>query len=311
MGLKQGWFAGADGGGNLFYGDVTKYNFFPKWGDIKASYGNGFSIFGGKKFVFGLAAEAQIFKGTLKGEKQADRLYPRYFNADIMGYFVSAKYNLSQMVFREKQDRKFFNRLTVYATVGGGQVFFRSRLYKQAYNGFWYLEKTNSYETVGVDSAGINSAGGLVIDKKKNSSAIIIPVGGKIHFKLNSRTDVVFDLTYTTAFTDKLDSWERSWTHKDRYLYTGLGLCFNFVPQDAEDVPDSQRILRPKDEKSSSTSSSDSGDENDAYDGSLTSKKSSKKSSKKKSKDVDKDLELRMKIYEMQLKLFEMQYLTQ
>lgn len=301
MPLKQGWFVGVDAGTTLFYGDISLYNNIPKQSDLNKSLGRGFSIYGGKKFKFGLAAEIQLFKGTLKGEKQADKLYRRYFNADLMGYSVSAKYNLSQMLFREKNDRKFFNRLTLYLTVGAGQTFFRSRLYKLANNDQWYLEKVSGYSTSGIDSAGISSAGGLVQDKAKTVSAIILPVGGKLNFKLNPKTNIVLDVSYVSSFTDELDSWSRGWSHKDRYLYTGLGLMLNFGGT-GDEIPDSDRLLRAKGKKS-----------NDAYESSSSSNNSGSKGGifKKRAKKEDKDLEIKMKLYELQLKLFEMQYLVE
>lgn len=306
MSLKQGWFIGADVGTSLFYGDVTLYNNFPKTKDFDKSFGRGFNIFGGKKFKFGLAAEIQLFKGTLKGEKQADKLYRRYFKADYMGYSVSAKYNLSQILFRNQNDRKFFNRLSVYLNVGVGQIFFRSRLYKLANNDQWYLEKVSGYAASSIDSAGITSAGGLVQDKAKTVSAIILPIGGKINFKLNNKTDIVLDLNYVTCFTDQLDSWSRNWSHKDRYLYTGVGLVYNIGTGKDEDIPDSDRLLRQKSKGSKNEVSGDayekSPDGGDKKEG-LFNKKS------KKETKADKDLEIKLKLYELQLKMFEMQYL--
>lgn len=310
MGRKQGWFVGADGGYNLFYGDVSSYNTIPKFQDFKKSAGTNFSLFGGKKFKFGLSAELQLSKGTLKGEKKADQLYARYFKADVMSYALSAKYNLSQLLFREKNDNKFFNRLAVYATVGGGQAFFRSRLYKYAVNNQWYLERVSGYSASGVDSAGITSAGGLVTDKAKTVSTIIIPVGGKINFKLNQKTDIILDVLYTTAFTDQLDSWSRAWSHKDRYLYTGIGLMCNLGEETAEDIPRSDRLFRAGSKKSKKNEDTD-----DAYDSDMPSTTSDHKPkmsrSSKKAKKEDKDLEIKLKLYELQLKLFEMQYLIQ
>ncbi len=306
MSLKQGWFIGADVGPTLFYGDVALYNNLPKRGDFSKSAGRGFSVFGGKKFKFGLSAEIQLFKGTLKGEKQADKLYRRRFNADLMGYSVSAKYNLSQLLFRDKNDRKFFNRMSVYLTVGVGQTFFRSRLYKLAVNDQWYLEKVSGFSSTGIDSASTTQAGGLVQDKAKTVSAIILPIGGKLNFKLNQKTNIVLDVNYVTAFTDQMDSWSRSWSHKDRYLYTGVGLMYNFGMAKESDLPDGDKLLRPK-------SKNKSAGIDDGYEKSSSSSNGSKKTGlfKKKAKKEDKDLEIKMKLYELQLKLFEMQYLVE
>jgi hypothetical protein len=307
MPIKEGWFIGADIGKTVFYGDVTLYNIFPAFKDFKVSLGNGGSFYFGKKFKFGLSAEIQGFMGSLRGEKRSAPLYPRYFVGDYYQYAVNAKYNLSQLIFRDSPGRKFFNRFTVYLTVGGGQMFFRSRLYKYANNNQWYLENATGYTTAHIDSAGPNSGGGIVVNKTKMAVAIAIPVGLKINFKLNAQTDMVLDFTYTTIFSDKVDSWERTWSHKDRYLYIGFGLCHNLARNNSGDVPDDQRLLRPKNKSKSKT--------NDAYDKDDQSSKPERKrlfgggKSSRPDKKGDKDLEVRMKMYELQLKLFEMQYL--
>lgn len=316
MPLKQGWFLGLDAGNTLFYGDVTLYNRFPKTKDYKKSAGMAYSVYGGKKFLFGLAAEIQLFKGDLKGEKNVANLYPRYFRADIMGYSVSVKYNLSQLIFRQKNDRSFYNRLSLFLTVGGGQAFFRSRLYKFANNGQWYLENVSGFTATGIDSAGIGQAGGLVSDKAKTVSAIILPIGGKLNFKLNQKTDLVLDINYTTAFTDQLDSWTRSWTHKDRYMYIALGLMYNFGTSSDADIPDSDRFLKNKVKFGGRKKDNSSASAGDAYDNGTDADSEKialfkRKSSSAKQSKADKELDIKLKLYELQLKLFEMQYLMQ
>ena len=319
MGLKKGWFVGADMGSNLFYGAITLYNNFPKLKDFNKSFGSGYSLYGGKKFKYGLSAEAQVFKGTIQGQKVSPPLYNRYFTGNVLSYAINAKYNLSQLLFRDKQDRKFFNRLGVYATIGFGQVYYRSILYKQADNKQWYIEGTSGYHTKGIDSAGISSAGGVVTTKDKMSSAFIMPIGGKINFKLNKTTDIVLDINYVNVFTKTMDSWNRSWTHDDKYLYTGLGICYNFGrgDDDNDELPSDQRILRPKKhkkQKDTEASSSDMDDSGASMGSTGTEKKGSglfgKKKNAKNAKE-DKDLEIKLKLYELQLKLFEMQFLTQ
>lgn len=309
MGLKQGWFVGGDFGSNLYYGAISLYNNFPKFKDFSKSFGSGYSLYGGKKLKFGLSAEAQLFKGSIQGYKISPPLYERKFKGDVLSWSINVKYNLSQLFFREKNDRKFFNRLGVYVTVGFGQVYYRSILYKLAANDQWYIERTSGYKTVGVDSAGINSAGGVVTTKSKMASAFILPIGGKLNFKLNKKTDIVLDVYYATVFSKSVDSWNRTWTKDDKYLYTGLGLCYNFGRSDEDEVPEDQRLLRPH----AKTSKAESTDGTDAYTGDSSSGSSEKKGlfKKKSSKKEDKDLEIKLKLYELQLKLFEMQFLTQ
>jgi|GEM_PF-2574481 hypothetical protein len=310
MGLKQGWFVGGDFGSTLHYGAISLYNRFPKVNDFSKSFGNGYSLYGGKKFKFGLAAEAQVFKGNILGYKISPPLYERKFTGNVLGYSINAKYNLSQLFFREKNDRKFFNRLGVYLTAGFGQVYYRSILYKLASNNQWYIENATGYKTKGVDSAGINSAGGVVTTKAAMASAFILPIGGKLNFKLNKKTDIVLDIYYATVFSKSVDSWDRTWTKDDKYLYMGLGLCYNFGRGDEDEVPDSQRLLRPHERHSKAASTTDSS--NDDMTGSTGSpEKKGLFKRKSSSKKEDKDLEIKLKLYELQLKLFEMQFLTQ
>lgn len=307
----EGWFFGGDIGKTVFYGDVALYDVFPKWGDWKKSMGNCGSFYFGKKFIFGLSVELEGYMGSLIGEKRSGTLYPRQFRADFFQYSGSVKYNLSQLIFRDIPGRKFFNRFTVYITGGGGQMFFRSRLYKQPNNGLWYLEKASGFTTLGIDSASSIRSSGIVTEKTKMITAIAIPAGAKINFKLNGQTDMVLNLTYTTIFSDQVDSWVRTWSHKDRYLYMGIGINHNINTGKDGDIPDDQRFLRPHGKK-----------KKDAYDkgGDNESGKSSArkgglfnlgggKSKSSGNKENNKDLEVRMKMYELQLKLFEMQYL--
>jgi len=305
--VKRGWFVGADFGPTIFYGDVTLYDNFPKINDFRKSAARSFNVFGGKKFNFGLGAEINLFKGDLKGEKQADKLYRRRFKADFIGYSVSLKYNFSQLLLRRNNDRKFFNRLSLYLNIGVGQTFFRSRLYKLAVNNQWYLENASGFISSGIDSVGTSQSqgGGLVQDKVKTISSIILPIGGKINFKLNRQTNLVLDINYVTCFNDQLDSWKRSWSHKDRYLTTGIGLIYNFGMKDAEEIPDGDRFFRKKEDDQSSAN------ENGIEKISPANYTPPKPGLfRKKDKKEDKDLEIKMKLYELQLKLFEMQYLV-
>lgn len=299
MNIKDGWFVGADFGPTLFYGDVALYYAFPKLKDFDQSFGSGYSFYGGKRFKFGLIAEAQLFKGRLRGQKRADKLYPRYFRGDVMNYSVSVKYNLSERFFRDVLPIKLPNRLTVFATVGAGQVFFRTRLYKFAVNNQWYLEKAEGYSTTSIDSAGIGAGagGGLIKNKKALLNAVIMPVGAKLNYKLNSKTDIALDLYYVTVFSDKIDSWERSWSHKDKYFYSGLGLVYNFGRSSSDDVPENMRYLKDKNSSSSDANFTPSG--------------KIKRGGLFRRKSNDKDLDIKLKLYELQLKLFETQYLLQ
>lgn len=310
--LTEGWFFGGDIGKTAFYGDVALYNVFPKFGDFKKSLSNAGSFYFGKKLIYGLSVELEGHMGSFRGQKLSGRLYPRKFEGDFFQYSGSVKYNLSQLIFRDTPGRKFFNRFTVYITGGAGQMFFRSRLYKQANNGIWYLENASGYTTRGIDSVGPTIGSGIVTQKTKMIAALAIPAGAKINFKLNGQTDLVLNLTYTTIFSDQVDAWVRDWSHRDRYLYMGVGLTHNINSGKDGDIPDDQRFFRPKAKKSKDAYKKSKDDDDDdskpaKRTGGLFNFGGKSKSSA--NKEVDKDLEVRMKMYELQLKLFEMQYL--
>jgi hypothetical protein len=306
MGFKQGWFMGADFGTNLFYGAITMYNNYPKPKDFKESFGRGYSVNGGKKFKYGLAAEAQLFKGTIQGSKHSPPIYDRHFTGDVLSYSINLKYNLSQLLFREKQGRKFFDRIGVFFTAGFGQVFYRSILYKQAFNGQWYIENVTGYKATGIDLAGPNSGGGVITAKSSRASSLMVPIGGKINFRLNKKTDIVLDVYYVNVFDRSMDSWYRAWTKDDKYLYTGLGICYNFDRGDDDEVPDEERMFKPGHKKRRGSSSSSNSNDTSAPTSLNTEKKGL---FQRKSKKEDKDLEIKLKLYELQLKLFEMQYM--
>ena len=95
-----------------------------------------------------------------------------------------------------------------------------------------------------------------------------------------------------------MDAWDRDWTAKDKYNYIGIGVTYNFN-RSHEDSPKKKAKEEVK---------------NDAFDdeASVPAAKTKKGLfSKKKKKEEDDLLKLRLKLFETQLKLFEMQYLMQ
>jgi hypothetical protein len=91
-------------------------------------------------------------------------------------------------------------------------------------------------------------------------------------------------------------------------------MMYNFGAKSEADIPDSDRILRNKvgfrSNKKSKNNSDDAYDKNADVDSTGKGLFKGKSSGKKQSK-ADKDLEIKLKMYELQLKLFEMQYLVQ
>jgi len=294
--FKSGWFFGADAGTTLFYGDVTTYNVFPKFSDFNKSFGHGISLFGGKQIKWGLSGEIQVSSGSLKGTKTDVANIPFFFNGDYQSYSLSAKYNISDLYLRKfgkRSNGKNANRMNVYFTVGGGQVFYRSRLYYVAGN---RLKQAYGY----TETLPTQPTGQYLLEKSNSLSSIIIPVGVKFQHKLNYKTDLSFDFYYVNTFTDKLDAWERSWSHEDRYLYMAVGLVYHFGRrEDSDEVPKSLRVSSEKKEVSND-------DASEAGDSAPRKGLFGRRSRKSNSTDND-DLNLRLKLFDTQLKLFEMQ----
>jgi len=113
--------------------------------------------------------------------------------------------------------------------------------------------------------------------------------------------DIHLDFTQTSTFTDRLDAFSRDWTANDKYNYIGLGITYNFN-RTADDAPKK----RPKKEK-------DIDENNNEDNTSLNSDNIKKgifsKNNKQKKGNDDELLNIRLKLFETQLKLFEMQYL--
>jgi hypothetical protein len=291
--IKSGWFFGADAGTTLFYGDVTTFNVFPKFKDFNESFGSGVSIFGGKKIKWGLSGEIQLNSGKLEGIKMSIINNPFFFNTQYQSYSISAKYNISDFYSRKAGARgeggRVINRMNIYITAGIGQVFYRSRLNYANDNRIkdYYGYKTTSASQL---------TGQQFLEKDKSLRTLIVPIGAKFQYKMNYKTEIVFDFYYVNSSSDKLDAWERSWTQNDRYMYMGAGLVLHFGKSESEDIPEKLRFKK-------NSSSSDDVPEEENKKGVFKSK------SKRRSSSSDEDLNLRLKLFETQLKLFEMQHL--
>lgn len=297
--FKTGWYVGGSVGTTLLYGDVTTYNVFPKTKDFSKSFGSGISLLGGKKIKWGLSGEIQLSSGKTKGYKESIKNNPFYCNATYQSYSFSAKYNLSDFYLRNMGNRtngKAANRLQTYISLGIGQVFFRSRLY---YATDSRLKQTYGYK----ESAKGQITGQQLLEKDKALRALIIPMAFKFQYRLNFQTDLVFDFSYTTTFTDKLDAWDRNWTAKDRYMYVGVGLMRHFGRTADDELPKSLRYsYLPKEKKSNNKI-----DDIDLSDVKPPRKRLFGRKKKASSSTDDAELNLRLKLFETQLRLFEMQ----
>lgn len=294
--LKSGWFLGGDIGTSLLYGDVTTYNVFPDFSNFNKIFGSGVSILGGKKIKWGLSGEIQLSSLKTKGYKTSIPNNPFYFNGDYRSYSVSAKYNLSDFYMRNMGKRisgKIPNRLQTYFSVGIGQVFFRSRLYYAADK---RLKKTYGYK----ESAQGQITGQQLLEKDKALRSLIVPLSFKFQYRLNFQTDVLFDFYYVNAFSDKLDGWDRNWTAQDRYMYVGVGLVRNFGRTADDELPNSMRYL-PQEKKKKNEDMADNIIVTD------DTKRGWFRRKKRSTNVSDDELNLRLKMLDTQLKLFEIQ----
>ena len=173
-------------------------------------------------------------------------------------------------------------------------MWYRSRLYDTKTFG------TKDYEGWVEVEATEQLAQKTLSDKVARAKTFTIPYGLTVNYKYNYKIDIHLDITQTSTFTDRIDAFRRDWTAYDKYSYIGLGLTYNFN-RTADDAPKKREKTKKKD-KEKATSSND-----DNIKQSLLSKKSDKKS--KKNNEDDELLNIRLKLFETQLKLFEMQYL--
>ncbi|MFQ5335933.1 MAG: hypothetical protein ACE5DN_07640 [Flavobacteriales bacterium] len=287
---------GASSGLSLYYGDLAYYYAFPKPADFHNFFRAGWSAYIERSIpeltaAPGLGARIHLYHGSLiGGRRPGEKSWFINFRTDYNLLNLSVKYNLTDLLLPDDEYRRWY----VEGSVGGGVVQYRT------YSWYTDLEGAWVYNSLGYQESPDRTPTGL-LEKDKMIIKAGIPVALHAGYQITYKADITFDLMLDNLLVDDLDAHERSWSHKDKISYWGIGFRYTFGRSE-EDL-----VKRPKDEDEAEAApvtepvnigGIPSGESRTG----LFSK------SKKRSKD-DELLELRLKLFETQLKLFEMQYL--
>ena len=278
-------------GMNVYFGDIAAYKLFPRPSQFNEHITAGFKATIAREIKWGLGAQINYQRGSLIGIRQPGKQSSFVsFENQFFDLSFQVRYFLNKVLFKKNE----YNRFYLYAQVGVGTMWYRSRLYDTKTFG------TKDYEGWVEVEATEDLAQKTLSDKVARAKTFTIPYGLTVNYKFNYKIDIHLDITQTSTFTDRIDAFRRDWTAYDKYSYIGIGLTYNFN-RTADDAPKKREKPEKKD-KEKATSSND-----DNIKQSLLSKKSDKKS--KKNNEDDELLNIRLKLFETQLKLFEMQYL--
>jgi len=281
-------------GYSVYHGDLGDYMFFPRPKQFSTYLSGAYKVSIARDIKWGLGAQFHFNKGSLIGTRKTGKYSSTVsFRNHFEDISLSVRYNLKDVLFKGDSSRFY-----IYAKAGFGSMWYRSQLYDtetlntKDYEG--YIEVDN---TQGLAQKTLS-------DKTKKAQTYIIPYGITVGYRVNYKFDLFLDITQSNTFTDRLDAWSRSWTAKDKYNYIGIGLTYNFNRDPEKDAPKKciKKVQATADNNIEDTSSDNSSTDD------IRKSIFAKKGKHKKDKDDDL-LNIRLKLFETQLKLFEMQYL--
>jgi len=288
----DGFSVSASAGINVYFGDLADYRIFPKFGDIGKYTASAFKFSIARDIKWGLGAKLNYQSGKLEGTRKTGKnSTTKSFENSFFDLSIQPRYLISDILFKKTE----YTRFKIYASVGVGLMWYRTKLFDtntlntKDFEGYIEIEETEDL------------AQKTLSDKTAKAQTLTIPYGFTVVYKLNHAIDLHLDFTQSSTTTDRLDAFDRSWTAKDKYNYIGIGLTYNFnrtLDNAPKKRPKKGQIKKFDDENSNDTIKT-------------ASVKKSKRRKKRKSKSADDDqlLNIRLKLFETQLKLFEMQYL--
>jgi hypothetical protein len=152
----------------------------------------------------------------------------------------------------------------------------------------------------------------ILLDRDDQLLRMSVPVGLDLGYRINENTDITANICLFNTTTDKLDSFVRDWSARDKFAYFGVGLTYNFnrsedqYPEKKEEEKKKEKqASAEKEEQESSTDIS----EIDISEASADEQGLFKKLFKGSDKSDEDLLRIKMKLFQIQMKLFQMQYL--
>jgi len=308
MKFFNGFSFGASAGAGWFQGDLADYDHFAPVDNFSTYYRFAWRVYAEREIKWGLKAKIQFEQGTLGGGRVVGEQSPKVnFESEYSTLSLLAVADIWGELFRKNKEEP--SKIYLNAEVGIGVTFFR------AYT-TWTGEDERVRDFIGFDVTDMNppTQRYTLLGRTSPAVALNIPVGFTFGYRLNYKTDVTLNYTLNNVFSDELDAWSRDWSaQSDKYSYVGIGLRYNFN-REPEDYPkkkkkkkaDKQDGEKDRKWKLFGSSKEDVKPNDVKLDGPIESRKGNKVDPAQEDSSLD---EVRRKMFELQLQLFEMQYL--
>lgn len=285
-GFFDNFSVGGAMGLSLFHGDLANYYVFPKKADRRNAFRYGYKVFVEKDIWKGMGARIMFSKGKLGGGAQKGmQSHFMMFRGDYFDVTLQGKWRLSDYLFKNPSESRFF----IHGYFGYGLIGFRALE--------WYEFNGTVRNFVGYENTEESQGDYTKILQNKTKRKVkgMFPVGMKFGYRINAKTDLIFEYSLNNARTDQMDTWVRTWTADDKYSFYGLGLQITFNRADEELKP----LFKKKDK-----------DEKVAKEGGRGGRKG-RKGNDASDSSTQEMLNTALKILEIQLQLFELQYLKE
>lgn len=303
----NGFSVGASAGVGLFHGSLADYNIFAPFSEFDKYYKFAWRLHAAREIKWGIEAKLQFEKGSVEGGRlPGKQSLPVDFKTHYNSIALVVSYDIlnAMRANRGLENNKFF----LNAEVGVGLTLYRSLSYWRAEDG-----RVRGYVGYKMTEENPPTQRYMADSKTSPAKTLNIPVGFMVGYRLNHKTDLTFSYTLNNLATGNFDTWARDWAANDKYSFFGLGLRYNFN-RDKSQYPE-KKVKQPKEGKSAANNErsrlfGSKKDEVKPRDIQLDSPIQSRQSGKIDPALENKDLEdVKLKMFELQLKLFEMQYL--
>jgi hypothetical protein len=303
----DGFSVGVSAGAGLFHGTLADYNMLAPIGDFSTYYKFGWRVYAARDIFDGIGVKLLYEAGSLEGGRSPGLQSPVVtFRSEYQTAALAAKLDIFRFLFGDgSKPRKTY----LDAELGIGITWFRAL-------SFWSGDDQRVLDFVGYTVTDNNppTQRYTVDEETKAATALNIPVGFTFGYRVNYKTDLTFSYTLNNLATDRLDSRARDWSANDKYSYFGFGLRYNFN-RTKDDYPpkkikEKDLIQSPEKEKWRlfGSKKEDVSPKEVNLDGPIESRMSNKVIPGEQNKDLD---EIRRSMFELQLKLFQMQYLLE
>lgn len=214
------WTVGAGFGPTFYYVDIIDYTLFPK-----SHYRFAPMISLARQFNRPWGVEARVMYAGMYGQKNG-----RYFSGDLVDATLSLTLSINQLaIFGPIADR-----WNIYARLGLGAVFFRSRVRDVDDDSFKKVKDVYPYISGYPNPYGWDQEDYLAIgyDRKNDptkktarKSEIVVPVGVGVQYRINEQFDAGFEISMHSMTKDNLDV-NLSGADNDSYLFPHFSIRY-------------------------------------------------------------------------------------